>query len=300
MARHAKIQIVVNPISGSGSSRRVLAAFCRRLRDAGRPVSVSLTRGRGDAGRIARESCQAGDRALVVAGGDGTVSEAVGGMVGDGVPILVVPSGTENIVAKSLGMRADADWLADLLTSGEREVAFDVPTVNGRPFLIVSSMGFDAEVARRLVRRRSGHITHMSYFWPTWRTLWGYTFPAMHVEVDGEQLYNGPCLTYVGNMGRYAGGLRVLDRAVPDDGLLDVCVLRCRWQGPLLRHALNIFLRRHIGRRDVLYRQGRRVSVRADEAVPFQVDGEAAGRLPADFEMSPRRARFIVSTDWRC
>jgi diacylglycerol kinase family enzyme len=301
------IQVLVNPVAGSAGSRGVLETLCRRARDAGWTVRIHATRGPGDirqvAGRLRREQV----RALVVAGGDGTVSEAAAGMADGGVPILIVPRGTENIVAKYLRIRLQADWLWNVLRNG-REVAFDIPTMNGRRFLILAGIGFDAEVAHRLARDRGRHITHLSYFWPAWRTYWNHRFARLSVEADGVPLYQGPGLVFVGSLPRYAGGLRILHHARPDDALLDVCILPCRRRSTLWRHALNIFLRRHLGGRGVVYRQARHVRVRPAEsalndaaqttAVPVQLDGDPAGSLPADFEMTPHQARFLVAADW--
>ncbi len=222
------------------------------------------------------------------------MSEAVRGMEGDGVPILVVPQGTENILAKYLGIRAEADWLWRALVDGS-ESTLDVPVMNGRPFLLIGGIGFDAEVVRRVTLTRGGHITYLSYFWPLWRTFWGDSFPAISVEVDGQPVHEGPAMVFVGNVPRYAVGFRILEKAVPADGLLDVCVLPCRWQGGVLRHAANVLLRRHLGSRGVVYTQARRVRVWARQPVPVQLDGDVAGWLPAEFEMPGKRVRFLVA-----
>jgi YegS/Rv2252/BmrU family lipid kinase len=307
MAECFGIQVVVNPVAGSAGSRRVLDELCRRIRDAGWSVRIQATQGPGDARKVAAGCRREEVRALVVAGGDGTVSQVAAGIADGGVPILVVPGGTENIVAKYLRTRLDAEWLWNILRQG-REVAFDLPAMNGRRFLILAGIGFDAEVAHRLARDRVRHITHLSYFWPTWRTYWNHRFARLSVEADGAPLYEGPGLVFVGSLPRYAGGLRILHHARPDDALLDVCILQCRRRSTLWRHALNIFLRRHIGGGSVVYRQARHVRVRPAEsalndaaqttAVPVQLDGDPAGSLPADFEMTPHQARFLVAADW--
>ena len=298
MSESLKVQVVVNPISGRAGARRVLDGLCRRVREAGWSISVHHTRGAGDARERARRSCQEAVRAFVVAGGDGTVNEVVTGMVGRGVPILVVPYGTENIFAKYLGTRRDAEWLWRVLREG-REAAFDVPAMNGRRFLLAAGIGFDAEIVRLLDKCRRGHISYLSYFLPVWRTLWSYRHPHMSVEVDGALLFEGPGVVYVGNVPRYAIGLRILNQAEHDDGLLDICVLECSRRRTLLRHALNLFIHKHVGSRGVVYRQGKRVRVWSEATVPVQLDGDVGGWLPVAFEMTPNPVRFLVGAEWR-
>lgn len=297
MPHDPPILVVVNPVAGRTRNRTVLDALCRRISQAGWPVSVHETRGPGEAGAFARQSCRSGARALVVAGGDGTLSEVVGGLEGPGVPILVVPCGTENILAKYLGAKLDAQYLWKVLRTG-REVDFDLPAINGRRFLILAGVGFDAEVVHRLQRCRQGHITHLDYFWPLWRTFWTHPFHPLSVEVDGRCIHQGPALAFVGNLPRYSIGLKILQQARPGDGLLDVCVMSCASPASLLRHAGNVLLHRHIGKRQVLYHRAKHVHLSADHPIPVQVDGDVAGCLPADIRITGARARFLVSTDW--
>lgn len=287
------VQVVVNPVSGGNSGRRALWGLCRRMREAGMRVSTHETRGAGDARRTAARCAAEGASLLVVAGGDGTVNEAVNGLRGSGVPVLVVPAGTENILAKYFRMRLDADWLWEVVRAG-RAVDLDVAACGDKRMMLVTGIGFDAEVVRVLSRVRNGHINHLSYFWPLWRTFWSYRHPRLCVEADGRLIHDGPGLALVGNLPRYAIGLRLWPAARPDDGLLDVVVFGCRWQGALLRHAVNALLNRHAGSRGVVHRQAKRVRVWSDRRVPVQVDGDRGGRLPVEIVMSGEKARFLV------
>jgi YegS/Rv2252/BmrU family lipid kinase len=268
------------------------------MRDAGFSLHVRETKRPGDAGEAAARSCAAAARVLVVAGGDGTINEVVGGMRGEGVPILVVPTGTENILARYLGLRAKANALWEAFRHA-REVQLDVAERDGRRFILVGGIGFDAQAVLEVTRVRGSHISYLTYFWPLWRTLWGYRQPRMTVTLDESWSCDVTGLVLVGNVPRYALGLRLWPQASPNDGLLDVCILKCTWPGALLRHAMNVMLRRHVGKRGVIYRQARRVRVSGAGSVPVQLDGDVAGWLPAEFTMTADRARFIVPPGWR-
>lgn len=295
--REGSVQLIVNPVSGASVGRRFVDGLTQRLRTCGFAVRTARTAGPGDARILAQQCCGVGCRALVVVGGDGTVNEVVRGMQGDGVPILAVPGGTENILAKYLGMVKETGWLCEVVRGG-REVRFDIAEMNGRRFLLVAGIGFDAEVVRRLVVRRRGHISRAEYFWPLWGAFWAYHHPRLKVEVNGTLLHDGPGLAFVGNISRYAIGLPILLRAIPNDRLLDVCVFPCRGQGALLRHAVDVLMRRHVNRNGVVYRQAERVRIWSDRRVGIQLDGDWAGFGPADFRITEATARFLVSSTW--
>lgn len=290
MAR--RIQFIVNPVSGRRRSTDVVMALARLLRDRGDEVAIHLTRFAGDA-RFFAESMDPDVDAVIAVGGDGTVSEVVHGLIEHPIPIVVLPTGTENILARQFGLRPDAQLLYQTLNANCRQW-IDVGVVNGRHFLIIAGTGFDAEVVHRLVRGRKGHISYWSYFAPLWRTFWAYHFPPIRVFADGNKVFEGRGLAFVGNISRYAIGLQILRDAVCDDGQLDLCVLPCRWQGMLLLHALRVLRKVHVEQDGIVYRSCQQIIIESEEKLPLEVDGDPAGHLPACFSIMPRRGIFLV------
>ena len=286
---------IVNPISGASKQRKGLYVLLERLRAAGVQVECHRTRGPGDARCLARG---AADRAeLVIAvGGDGTVCETADGLAGTGVPMAVWPTGTENLVAKSLGFRAEPDLAMACLLRG-RTLTMDLGVANGRSFMVVAGVGFDAEVVYRLTRVRVGHITHLSYAGPLWRTFWEHRWPTLLVTADGPDgplQWEGRGMIFVGNMARYSLGLGVVRDAQPDDGLLDLSIMACRNQLQLIGHSLRTLCRTHIEHRSVCYRRITRLHVESPAPVPIQTDGEAAGWLPLDISVRAGAIRVRV------
>ncbi len=287
-----RIQFIVNPVSGRRRNTDVVVELVRRLREDGDDVAIHKTRFTGDA-RTFCESIDTGIDVVVAVGGDGTVSEVVHGLSEHPIPIVVLPTGTENLLSQEFGLRANAQLLYDTINANCRQW-IDVGVVNGRRFMIVAGVGFDAEVVHRLVNERSGHITHLSYFWPLWRTFWQYRFPTLRVIADGVQVFNGRGLVFIGNISRYAIGLKILRDAVCDDGQLDLCIYPCRWQGRLLYHAMWTTFQRHVEQDRIVYRRCRQIVVESDNELPLEVDGDPAGFLPAHFTVMPRRGIFLV------
>ena len=286
------IHLIVNPKSGGGHQRARLAELKACLRDQGREFAEYVTNGPGDATRRAAEVRDQAE--LIVAwGGDGTVREIAAALSGSTVPVLACAVGTENLLAKELGISANPRHLARIIAAG-RAVDCDVGQVNEQRFLLIIGVGFDGEVVRRLASVRRGHITHLSYFWPIWRTFWEHDFPRLRILADGEEVYDDYGLAFVGNISRYAVGLRICREARFDDGLLDLVVFSCREQTALLLHAAWTLLRVHPLKGNALYRRVRRVRIETDRPVPSQTDGDVGPNTPLDIAMLPGRIRLLV------
>jgi YegS/Rv2252/BmrU family lipid kinase len=282
---------IVNPASGRGRVTASLQEALERLSSAGHEGCIHTTAGAGDATAIARGLPAAA--AVVAVGGDGTVREVAEGLLGRSIPLAILPAGTENLVAKQLQIDASPVRLVGMLLNPEiREI--DVGLVGQRVFLVVVGVGFDAEVVRNLTQRRQGHITHLDYFLPVWRSFWSHRFPRLRVMADGRTVFDEEGLVFVGNMPHYGLGLRILKNAVADDGLLDICIFKCRSRLKLLSHAFRATRGRHLTSNDVLYLRAREVRVSSYAPVPFEVDGDDGGDLPADIRLSSQKLQILV------
>lgn len=286
------IHIVINPRSGSGPKRQLLGELRSVLRERGAEIIEYRTTGPGDATDYAR-SVRRHAGQVVAWGGDGTVRELASGLVGSQVPLLACPVGTENLLAKELRIPGHPRRLANIIAGG-RTVNCDLGSVNGDDFLLIMGIGFDGEVVRRLATVRRGHITHLSYFWPIWRTFWEHDFPRMRVLADGEEVFNDYGLAFVGNISRYAVGLRICRDARYDDGLLDLVVFSCHQQHALVLHAAWTLLRMHPLKGNVIYRQIRHARIETDRPVPSQTDGDVGPNTPLEISLRPGRIRLLV------
>ncbi len=290
-----KILAIINPISGYARSRELPIALKRRIERENLYLDIHITRYPGDGKDFVRR--YAGNYDLVlIAGGDGTISEIVEGLADNhSVPITILPSGTENLFAKEMKISPDIDRVIDTIKWG-RTVLMDILEANGKRFLLVSGIGFDAQVLLHLNSFRTGNITHLTYFWPIWRTFWEYKFPPVTVKVDGETIIdNQRGLVFVTNIARYSIGLRICKYAKYDDGLLDVCIYLCEEQIGLLAHAWRTIWRRHTEHKDVIYKQGKYVEVFSSSPdIPFETDGDPAGELPVRYRIIPSAISVLV------
>jgi len=285
-----RVFAIVNPVAGRGAGRRVFEEVERGLTRLGMRVEAAVTEQAGDAREAATRA--AGHDVVVVVGGDGTLNEAINGLDAD-VPVAHCPLGTANVLAKELGIPRRVERFCEMVAAG-RERTLDLGAANGQRFVSMAGAGFDAAVTAEVHAKRRGAIRMRQYVGPVLRRLAGGYLPRLRVTIDGGEPTESVGFVLVSNVRSYGGPLCVTPDALPDDGELDVCILPRGSRLRLLRAlAAFVFRCQHLlsGAR---YCRGRSIEVTADERVPYQVDGDAAGHLPATFEIIGRKLRVVV------
>jgi diacylglycerol kinase (ATP) len=296
------VLMIRNPTAGP-RRRDLVDDVVRRVAAAGWTVDLIDTEAAGDARRLARE-CDAGRYAvLAVAGGDGTINEAVNGLAArtDGGPALaVVPLGTANVLAHELGLGFSAVAIARTMTAG-RELQVRPGAAHGdgaqRCFSLMAGVGFDAKVVAGvspLLKRRFGRG---AYVWRSLVEARRYRPVRYEVEVDGVRCEAASVI--VSRSRHYAGPYVVAPGAALDDPLLHVCLFE-RWgRVHTLRFGIALlggWLPRAAGYRVIAGRQVR-VSVLADAGEagrqPVQIDGDDALSLPVSIAVASGSVRLL-------
>ncbi|MCJ7663658.1 MAG: NAD(+)/NADH kinase [Desulfobacterales bacterium] len=289
------IAYIVNPKSGATSCKLVGQWFKEYLVKKGYKVKGSLTTSLANACELATDVAVDYHCAMVVVvGGDGTVREIAHGLEGSDKPLLIVPCGTENLLANELGFDEKLKTIIKAFEGGFIR-HLDLGSANGKCFTSIAGFGFDGQVVRRVSEQRRGHIDYSDYFWPLWRTFWDYKFEAMKVEVDGEEIFQGRGLVFVGNISRYAMGLQILHYADFSDGLLDVCIYKCASRVHLVKHSVLTVFKQHADSSDVIYRQGKVISVSSQSSdIKTEIDGDPGPALPVQIKVIPQAVNCVV------
>lgn len=302
--------VIVNPQSRGGATGRRLRGVESKLRAALGPLEVEQTRGPRDAERIAREAVRAGVETLVVAGGDGTASEVVTGILAAGLggraKIALLPLGTGGDLVRALGVPRDLDAaLARVVAGKERVVDAGRASFRGRDgreattfFLNVASAGVSGLVCELVNRTPKSLGGTASFLIGTLRAIARHAPQPVTVCVDGETVHEGPLTLLAAANGRYfGGGMHVAPRARPDDGLLDVVWIGGLPKRRLLKRLPLLYAGRHLDAPEVRFRPGRRVELEpasgAASPVWIELDGEPLGTLPACFEIVPRAVTLL-------
>lgn len=288
---NSRLKLILNPIAGGGYSLKVLPVVLRCLKQCGFEVEVFRTQKRGDAKEAARDSLNY--KAIVTIGGDGTFNEVINGAIGNGIPLGLIPLGTANVLARELRLPFDPIQACHAIARGNTR-KIDAGKADSRYFFLMAGIGFDAEVVKIIEANRKGHISMVSYALPILKALWNYKFPALDVEVDGKLVAEDAGFVFVSNTRRYTGPLVITNRAKVDDGLLDVFIFPGRDYLKFLKYAMGSLFWIADRIKEVKYLQGNEIRVSSNEEVPYQLDGDSGGHLPARFEVVPKAVNIIV------
>jgi diacylglycerol kinase (ATP) len=290
--------LIVNPVSGADQASEHLHLLEARLREAFGEVVVEVTSGEGHAEDTARRAADASCRVLVVAGGDGTLNEALNGVAAAGaldrLVFGVVPMGTGNDFAGLLGLPDEPAAALDTLTA-RREVRVDVGMVNGRAFVNASAGGFLAEVSDALTPGMKTLAGRFAYLIAGAGVLPSFEPPSTAVRVGGESLPARPYQLFVVCNGRTIGGGHVVaPRARLDDGLLDACLVEASSALDLLALLRRMSKGDHLDDERVTYRQFETAEFTFDRAVKVNTDGEVHDVTACKYTVVPRGARFFA------
>lgn len=295
-----KVLLFANPIAGRGQGQALARQLCEHLIHQGYDCRMLLDRSEDV---DPQALCAQDIRCIVVIGGDGTL-RAVAGRIVDQCPpdrwppLLVVPMGTANLMAKHLGIRWDKSRINRQVAGAVRRrsiVKLDAARANGRLFLLMAGVGVDARIVHELDRVRHGPIRKVSYLAPAARVVRGYDFAPITVHADGRRVFGPEAgVAFVGNVPEYGTGFAMLPTARSDDGLLDVCALPCRSRTEMLKLFLHAAAGEHMKQEGAVYMKARHILIESERPTAVQVDGEAAGFTPVAMEMLEQKLGFVV------
>ena len=212
-----------------------------------------------------------GAELLLVWGGDGMVRRCVNALGDTQVPLAIVPAGTSNLFATNLGIERDIAAAVRVALLGERR-RLDVGRFEGERFAVMAGAGFDAAMIKGADDRKD-RLGRGAYVLAGAAELNAPSFEAK-IKIDGTRWYKGPAsCVLVGNLGELFAGIEVFAEARPDDGLLDVGVLTAEGPVQLARAVARTALGSAGKSPFVRVTQGRKVRVKLDRKVPYELDG---------------------------
>lgn len=287
---------MTNPLAGRGRGARAAAAALPALRAAGVRVR-SLTGGDADETlQLARAAVAEGVDALVVCGGDGLVHLGAQVVAGTDTPLGVIPAGTGNDAARSLGLDQRDDAAAAVaaarVVAAGRTRRIDVAETAGRRFVTVLAAGFDARVNERANQMRWPR-GQMRYNLATLTELRVFRPLPYVLELDGTVLRTDAMLVAVGNGPAFGGGLRITEGARIDDGLLDVVIIEPITKTDLVRTYPKLFRGTHVHHPAYRHHRVRQVTVAAPGIVAY-ADGERIAPLPLTITVEPSALTVLV------
>lgn len=275
----------------------------RTLRAAGWNAELAATTGPGDARRLAAEGVSQGMDVVAVFGGDGTTMQAAAALVGTDVSLGVIPGGTGNLLAGNLRIPSVPARAAQVLVNA-RPRPFDLGRMERADglhyFAVACGAGYDARVMAGTPSEHKRRWGMAAYVATTLRLMSEMRSTDHVITIDGAEYDANAAMVLVANCGevippyvRLGTGIR------PDDGLLDVVVVRANNFGQSLRAVWDLLrmapdvegLDTYVG-----YARGREIRVVSDPILPVQLDGEPGGVTPFTATVVPQAIRIMVPT----
>ena len=294
----AKAVLISNPKTGRYTSNRRIALETLRdfLRSRDLDAELVSTARPGDATRIARDAANDGVRDVIVSGGDGTINEALQGLIGTNSRLSILPRGTANVLARELDLPLDSLRAAEVISRGKTQrihvgCAIDEVTGVRRHFFLMAGIGLDASVVRRVHPTLKKHFGKAAFWFSGLSHLADWKPTPFSVEVNGETL--PATFAAIGKAASYGGDLSVTPRAQRDQPDFEVCVISSHSRLRYLR-LLPYVMRNGVPLNTPEVRYLRTTKVRATGEALVQVDGELIGKLPMRFEVAPETIDVIV------
>lgn len=287
------LKLIYNPAAGRGRARRHVRDVEELLRARGARVDCEPSTSPDDLVRIAAESSRAGYDRVVVAGGDGTLNLAVREFDLEKGILGLIPAGSGDDFAKVTGVPRDIRGAVDNVLDG-RVAEYDVAHANGLRYLGVAGLGFDSEVADYANRNAKFLRGSAVYLFAILRVLPKFTPRPVRIRTDGGTRHEQIMFAAIGNTRQYGGGIRITPDAVPDDGLLDLCIVHRTTRAQLLKTLPKAYSGAHVKSPFVEMRRGRAFAFESEQVMAVYADGEPLTRTPVSFGVCSQRLKFVV------
>jgi YegS/Rv2252/BmrU family lipid kinase len=290
-----RAMVIVNARAGLGLWPGAMPA-ADRLAAAGWQLDVVQTETEGHATELAAMAVARGYTAVVGCGGDGTLSEIVQALAGTPVALGIIPTGTANVLAREFGVPLDPARAAEVLLSGAVQLV-DVGRVDGRAFVMMASVGLDADVVQEVQhtpRRRPRLLKVPLMVVAFVRGLFVHPGVMMTITLDDAVIHDRMIMAVVSNIRGYGGVVEIAHEAEVDDAILDVVLFHDVPVPARIANLVSVVRRRHQRQPGVTYHRARCIRIETARPVPVQADGDIVGLTPMTFISDPRALRLVL------
>lgn len=296
MSRFARILVLWNTFAGRDMRAREEAVLARCMR--GLTCDLRESRAAGEVRQWAASAQAEGYELVVAAGGDGTIAEAAEGVIATGgaIPLGILPLGSYNALARSLGYPLSPEAAMRVVQSGEVRV-FDAGYVveHQRHFFVGAGIGRHARLMGGLPRQWKSSLGRGAYVAALVRAAMGSQAAQIEIIQDGQARSWNTSTVFVLNMGEFIPGAVELGRSIdPRDGMLDLLVLQRGRVVDLLAAYVSAIVAPKNSPWRLVHERAARIQLRARPPLPVQIDGELLGETPVTIETRRNALRIVV------
>lgn len=286
-----KILFVINPVAGKGRGHEVIPKIGNHFPRENYEIVISSRKGGIE--KLVKEKVNLNNYSAIIAvGGDGTLMETINGLFEYNGKIGIIPIGSGNDFAKTLGIKEDIDAALKIIESGHTEEIYS-GCINGQRFLNVVGIGIDALIID--YKDRSKFLKgKLNYLTATIKGIFKYKANALKITVDGIVYNTKPLFIAIGN-GKYIGnGMKITPNADLTEDTFEICMIGDLKKSILLKSITKLYKGLHGTVEGVEFIKGKNITIDFDEIRPVDVDGNLINCNSVQIEKSNRKIKFLV------
>ena len=294
-----RLFVVLNPAAGRTKVSEVGQALARYFDPASWQVDIHKTEVGEPIDAVVRATVEQGVDMVVAAGGDGTLSAVVDGLANSNVPLGILPTGTTNVVAQELNIPLNLDKACQLLAGKHRLRAIDALQLGQQYFVLSVGIGLDALAMQTTSQEDKRRYGKLAYVWGIIKVVMGIQPHTFTIVADGHKRRVKAADVLLTNVSTLTGPLRWGPHIAPDDGQIDIVIMRARNLIDILGVAYDILAPGRPRRnRNLRYWCARNsILVFSDQPLPVQGDGDLLGNLPVEVQIWPGAVQVIVPAE---
>jgi diacylglycerol kinase (ATP) len=281
-----KALIILNPASGKKTSEPIKEVISRRFKDSQIDFEIYETKKEDNIGDIVRTRLKDKFDLVVAAGGDGTVSAVVNGVVRTSSPLGIIPAGTGNLLAHELDIPLEIEDAVALFTKEHKFRKIDAMIIGKRAYILNISLGASASVVSDTSPKNKKRFGRIAYLWTTVGKLFTLRRRYLTVSVDGKALKYRAIEVAIFNSGILAKTLYPKGPDIRiDDGHLDVWILGIQTILDYPRYLFEMVTGKPAKRLSHFINAKKVVSIKSRIPLPVQADGDIIGTTPVEVEV---------------
>ncbi len=291
---------IVNPVAGNGIALKMTDTIHKLFTELKQKYSdisyeIVYTKEEGHATDIARKYSAKDDYRIYAVGGDGTLNEVLNGMMGSNSVLGCIPGGSGNDFIRSIVKTFDRKRILMNTVLGQVE-EIDVASVDGRYYLNITSMGFDANAGNNVEAFKNVKFlpNKFAYLAAVLKTARDFSHINLRIVVDGEEMEIEAFMVAIANGQYYGGGIKIAPEADLHDGLLDIVIVKDMTPGKIIKFLPKAMAGKHLNLDEVTLLRGKKIELYSDEPVFINIDGEIEARKEAKIRVESEKVRFII------
>jgi len=300
--------VIVNPNAGKRKGEKDWLEIAALLTAAGIEFASMFTEHRGHAVVLTRKYVENGFRNIIVVGGDGTLNEVVNGIFtqahvpAEKITLAMIPVGTGNDWCRMFNIPGDYKQAINLITKRKIFVQ-DIGTIKyisaegeekTRYFINMAGMGFDAMVAEKTNHQKDlGKSNPLSYVSNILSSLFAYSSTKVTILFDNQKVVSDIFSMSVGICQYNGGGMKQAPKALPDDGLFDLTLIKPIGKFKIIRNIINLFDGSFTRLPEVSTFRSSKIIIHSEPPMYLEADGESLGHTPFVFNIQPQSLNIV-------